>query len=71
MTTETLDKLIWVLIYGGLLALCLGLFVLRGGSGAPFGWTIVSGGALAVLAGAVLVVVRARLASSSPAAAKH
>jgi hypothetical protein len=29
MRTSTVEALVWVLIYGGLLLLCLGLFVLR------------------------------------------
>ena len=59
MSTSTLDKLIWTLIYGGLLALCLGLFVLRehGSSGALF----VTVGAIAAAVGAVLIWVRSRM----------
>ena len=30
MTTRTVDQLIWVLVYGGLLSLCLGLFLMAG-----------------------------------------
>ena len=29
MKTSTVEALVWVLVYGGLLLLCLGLFVLR------------------------------------------
>ena len=34
---KALEILVWILIYGGLLLLCLGLFVLRGH--ASWGWT--------------------------------
>jgi hypothetical protein len=58
MSNDTLDKLIWVLIYGGLLVLCLGLFLLRTAPGLGWGLVVV-GGALATV-GAALVAVRAR-----------
>ena len=58
MQNATLDKLIWVLIYGGLLMLGLGLFVMRGDAG--FGWTLVLLGAAVAVLGAVLIVVRSR-----------
>jgi hypothetical protein len=58
MTNATLDKLIWVLIYGGLLTLGLGLFVMRGDAG--FGWALVLLGAAVAVLGAVLIVVRSR-----------
>ncbi len=59
------DVWIWVLIYGGLFGVILGLAL--GRDGAAFGWGIVAGGAVAALAGAVLVWVRSRM--SDPA--KH
>jgi hypothetical protein len=58
MSNEWLDRLIWVLIYGGLLALGTGLAA----TGAP-PWlqsALVWGGAGAALLGAVLIGVRAR-----------
>jgi len=58
MRNTTLDKLIWVLIYGGLLTLCLGIFVLRTDAG--LGWGLVTGGGVVAAVGAALVVVRAR-----------
>jgi hypothetical protein len=58
MSNATLDKLIWVLIYGGLLTLCLGVFVLRADAGP--GWGLVIGGGVVAAVGAALVVVRAR-----------
>ena len=58
MSTPALDKLIWVLIYGGLIAACLGLFVRSQDEG--FGWTLVSVGLLAAVVGAMLVWLRSR-----------
>ena len=59
MRTKTLEKWTWLLIYGGLLVLSLGLFVLR--SSADTGWVLVLAGAAAVVAGVALVVARSRL----------
>ena len=59
MRTQVIEKWTWLLIYGGLLALSLGLFVLR--SSADTGWVLVLAGAAAVVAGVVLVVARSRL----------
>jgi hypothetical protein len=56
---SSLEALAWVLIYGGLLALCLGLFVLQPGPSA-LGWGLAGGGAVAALAGALLVWLRSR-----------
>jgi hypothetical protein len=53
-----LDVLIWVLVYGGLLTVCLGLFVQR--SDTAFGVTLVAGGALVAAIGAFLVWLRAQ-----------
>lgn len=64
MTTNTIDKLIWVLIYGGLLAVCLGIFVKRGAEG--LGWTLIALGAVVALAGAALVWVRSRMLPPTP-----
>jgi hypothetical protein len=59
MPASKLETLTWVLIYGGLLLLCLGLFVQR--EMAAAGWTLVVVGALAAAAGAVLIWVRSRM----------
>ena len=56
---QRLHKLIWVLIYGGLLTLVLGLAT--GRSDAALGWSLVLGGGLAAAVGVVLIAVRARL----------
>ena len=58
MSNRGLEALVWVLIYGGLLTLCLGVFVLRGDAG--LGWGLVIGGGVVAAVGAALVVVRAR-----------
>ncbi len=59
MRAATVEKLVWVLIYGGLLLGGLGLFVDREGS--LLGIVMVVIGAVALLAGIVLVWVRSRM----------
>ncbi len=59
MRNETLDKLVWVLIYGGLLAVGLGVALLQQPNEA-LGWTLVVGGGLVAAVGVVLIGVRAR-----------
>lgn len=54
-----IERLTWLLIFGGLLALSLGVFLLRAGS-ESLGWPVVVTAGLAVLVGLVLVGVRAR-----------
>jgi hypothetical protein len=59
MTPNTIEKLIWLLIFGGLLLLSLGLFVER--QDMAVGWSlVVAGGGLAA-AGVLLVWVRSRM----------
>lgn len=59
MTVQRIEALVWVLIYGGLLAVCLGWFLspARG----PWGELLSTGGAIAAAAGVVLIVVRSRM----------
>jgi vacuolar-type H+-ATPase subunit I/STV1 len=59
MKTVTLERLIWVLIYGGLLLLVLGLFVQERVFG--FGFSLIVFGGAAAAVGAVLIVVRSRI----------
>ena len=59
MAATTLEKLVWILIYGGLIAVGLGVAVLRR-HGTAAGALLAAGG-LAVALGVVLIVVRARL----------
>ena len=58
-----LHKIIWALIFGGLLTIILGIFV--GKTDDAIGWIMVAtGGALTVL-GAVLIYVRSTMTSPS------
>jgi len=59
MTTPKLEKLTWILIFGGLIVLTLGLFVERQDD--AFGWSLVVIGSLVAAAGVVLVWVRSRI----------
>jgi len=58
-TLQRLHKLIWALIYGGLLALVLGIATAR--TDDAIGWSLMVGGGLVAAAGVVLIGVRARL----------
>ena len=54
-----LETLVWVLIYGGLLALVVGMFMSRNQEGS--GFEMMVGGAIVAVFGAGLVYVRSRL----------
>ena len=54
-----LQQLIWVLIYGGLLTLVLGLSVQR--TDDAIGWSLVAGGAIVAAIGFALIYLRSRL----------
>jgi hypothetical protein len=54
-----LETWTWVLIYGGLLLLSLGLFLLRSAPG--LAWALVLSGPVLVVVGVVLIFLRARL----------
>ena len=58
-TLQRLQKLIWVLIYGGLLTLVLGIATAR--TDASIGWVLMVGGGVVAAVGVVLIAVRARL----------
>ena len=58
-----LQSLIWVLIYGGLLTLILGLFVERVDD--DMGWTMVAGGWIVASVGGLLIYVRSRIGLES------
>jgi hypothetical protein len=58
LSNDTLDKLAWVLIYGGLLLLSLGLFVWR--VQASRGLALVALGALLAVLGAIAIWARSR-----------
>ena len=59
LTSQRLNILIWVLAYGGLLTLVLGLSVQR--SDDDLGWGMVAAGFAVALLGFALVFVRARM----------
>ncbi|HNW01095.1 MAG TPA: hypothetical protein PKH04_03405 [Burkholderiaceae bacterium] len=54
-----LERLIWTLIYGGLMAVILGVFMERGG--AESGSTVSIAGVVVAVVGVVLIYVRSRL----------
>jgi hypothetical protein len=58
MKLSTLDALVWVLIYGGMLGIALGLALRR--SIDTLGWGLVAVGGAMTAVGAALVVVRSR-----------
>jgi len=55
MSNVAFDRLVWVLIYGGLLFACLGVFLMRRDS--ALGGAVVAIGALDAAVGAVLIWV--------------
>ena len=59
MSAARIESLIWVLVYGGLFAICLGVALQRAGEG--YGWSLVGLGAAAAAAGAILIWVRSRM----------
>jgi len=59
---KRIQQLIWVLIYGGLLTLVLGLSVERQDD--AMGWSMVVGGGCIAMFGVVLIFVRSRLKAS-------
>ena len=58
-TLTRLDAAAWILIYGGLFVLILG--IASHGRTAIAGWSLSVLGAVAAVAGVVMIVVRARL----------
>jgi hypothetical protein len=55
------EKWIWILLYGGLLTLVIGLALES--RDPAIGWTLISGGGAAALGGLVLIYVRSRMRS--------
>jgi hypothetical protein len=55
----TLEKWIWILIYGGLFLVILG--IVAGRSDAVMGWSMALPGAALAMVGVVLIYVRSRL----------
>lgn len=58
-----LHKIIWALIFGGLLTVILGIFV--GKTEGAIGWSMIAAGGLMTLAGAVLIYVRSTMSSET------
>ncbi len=58
VSTRRIGTLIWVLVYGGLFAICIG--VALGSAGERYGPGVVVGGAVVVAAGLVLIWLRSR-----------
>ena len=59
MKTSTVETWVWVLLYGGLLVLSLGVFV--GRADAAFGWGLAIAGLLASALGVLLIYLRSRM----------
>ena len=68
MSTARIDTWVWVLVYGGLVVLGVGLTVQR--SDDTFGWIIALVGALLIAAGALLVWIRSRTTADKPSTEK-
>ena len=61
-TLLRIERLVWILIYGGLFALVLGIAI--GRQDGPLGWAFAVPGVVLALAGVVLIYVRSRLERS-------
>lgn len=59
MKNSSIETLVWVLIYGGLIGLGLGLAMQQQGAGVA-GHVLVVGGGIVAAAGVVLIWVRSR-----------
>lgn len=61
---QWVERLVWILAYGGLLTLVLGLAVQRQDD--ALGWSLVVVGGIVALAGFALIPVRARMKAPPP-----
>jgi len=59
--TQRVEVWVWVLLYGGLLAAVLGVFVAREEGGAAIGIALWLVGGIAAAAGVALIVLRSRM----------
>jgi membrane protein DedA with SNARE-associated domain len=59
MSPKRVQQWVWVLIYGGIFLVAIGLSVQR--SDATLGWQIVAPGGVLIALGAVLIWVRSRM----------
>ena len=58
-----LHKIIWALIFGGLLTLILGIFV--GKADEAIGWMMIAAGSVMTVVGAVLIYLRSTMTSDT------
>lgn len=58
-----LHKIIWTLIFGGLITIILGIFVERAGD--AMGWMMVAAGGVLTAIGMVLIYVRSTLSTET------
>jgi hypothetical protein len=59
MRTSTVERLVWIFIYGGLLVLCLGLFTQR--RAFALGLGLILAGSVLAFVGAMLIFARSRM----------
>ena len=59
VSAQRIGNLVWLLIFGGLFVLGMGIALER--SGEAYGWTVGVVGAVAIVAGCVLIWVRSRM----------
>jgi hypothetical protein len=59
MKTSTIDVLIWVLIYGGLIVVGWGISVQRSNDG--LGLSLIAGGGVVAAIGFLLIYIRSRM----------
>jgi uncharacterized membrane protein len=64
LTTKRVETWVWVLVYGGLILLALGLSVRSGD--ATLGWGIAAVGTTLTAVGIVLIWVRSRMKDGTP-----
>ncbi|MBV8605446.1 MAG: hypothetical protein JO224_12230 [Pelomonas sp.] len=60
MSKTTMERWVWILVYGGLLAVSLGLFMRREPQGVEVAGWLLAGGGVAAAAGVLLIWLRAR-----------
>jgi len=60
MTKSAMERWVWILVYGGLLAVSLGLFVQHEPQGEDIAAWLFGGGAVAAVMGVLLIFLRAR-----------
>ena len=61
--TARLHKIIWALIFGGLLTLILGIFV--GKADDAIGWMMIAAGSVMTVVGAILIYLRSTMTSDT------